>query len=113
MNKRATPITFKIMHFTLSYLPRSIKISGFHTDFVVQGDTNGKVEFFPKPQCQKFRKEILGIMLTLDLYLVVISVKTTSRNYLDEEVLEDCERSLGNPWRVKKVLYLLQQESRQ
>lgn len=35
----------------------------------------------------KFRKKSLGIMLTLDLYLVVISVKTTSRHYLDEEVL--------------------------
>lgn len=88
-------------------------MSGFHTHFVVQGDRNGKVEFFPKPQCQRFRKESLGIMLTFDLYLVVISVKTTSRHYLDEEVLEDCERSLGNPWSVKKVLYLLQQESRQ
>lgn len=83
-------------------------MSGFHTLFVVQGDTNGKVDFFPKPQCQKFRRENLGIILTFDLYLVVISVKTTSRHYLDEEVLEDCERSLGNPWRVKKVLDLLQ-----
>lgn len=50
-------------------------------------------------------------MLTLNL--VVILVKTTSRHFLDEEVLEDCERSPGNPQRVKKVLYLLQQESRQ
>lgn len=78
-------------------------MSGFHTYFVVQGDMNGKVECFPKPQCQKFGRESLQIMLTFDLYLVVISVKTTSRHYLDEEVLENCERSLGNPWRVKMV----------